>query len=288
MNILPLILSTLLIMAYVSSSFFKERQATIWEERSYLGFMLAERKAREKLASIRYQRTASEKSKPDESTKKTKTATTKFINRRDKEHLSELSKLNIAPLFSHHFKPLYEIAAGLIKELYKDASFFKNSKIKNLEYALLDSIIAEAKKNEKAVELRQLFPEDSALHPIFYKMIKGTHNNYPSLEKYITIERKLNRKLIHFQFASIPLLVATFGPSATQAILDFEYQQWQEDGKIHSVPKHKLVEILENQRKKPFPFYKIEEYLEFSEGRALKTHVTAKDPETQITVTKEL
>ncbi|MES2344549.1 MAG: hypothetical protein V4494_01230 [Chlamydiota bacterium] len=288
MNILPLIISSLLIMACVSASFFRERQSTIWEERSYLGFMRVERKARAQIASARYKKAPKKKNNPKKPAKNQTHKTSTFVNRRERNELTELSKLNIGPLFLKPSKELYEITARLIKELYKDAPFFKKSTIKRVEYLIVDSMIEHAKNNKKAVDLVEFFPEDTTLHSIFYKMVKGTHGNYPPLGEYLAIDLNTNRKPINFSFASIPLLTVIFGKTATQAVLEKEHKKWEEDHKQHRLSKDDLTSILDTQKNLPFNLYKVQHFFDFSRTPASKKHITAQDPKTQITTTKEL
>lgn len=284
MNILPLIITSLLILTCVSSSFFRERQSTLWEERCYLGYMNAERKARTKVASTHYSKIKSKKEKKEKEKGLTETEST-FVNRRERNQLTELSKLNIAPLFEHPLpKEHYEITARLIKELYKNTSFYK----KDLEYALLDNMIKIAQENKKAQQIKDLFPQDPTLRSIFYKMAKGTRSNYPALGEYILIDRNLQKKAINFSFASIPLLIATFGEKACESILVSEREKWEKDNTQHRLSEQELTEILQDIKKKPFDYIKVKELLDFSRKAAPRKSITAIDKNTQIIIHKKV
>lgn len=284
MNILPLIISSLLILACVSTVFFRERQSTIWEERSYLGYMNAERKARAKIASSHYSKAKSKKDAENTHQESKAAEETSFVNRRERKQLTELSKLNITPLFSEKSSELYEIAARLIKDLYEKAPFYKE----DLERAILDSMIAVAQNNKHAVQIHEFFPENPQLRTAFYKMAKGTHGNYPSLGEYIAIDRNLERKPINFSFASLPLLHAVFGEETTQAIVKEERKKWEKDNKQHRLSEQELETLLLSARKKPVDYQKVKAFFDFERKAVPKKQITAVDKETQIIITKEL
>src|SRR5450631_3690053 len=96
MNILPLVMTALLLFAFLSSTLQKEAQSTYIEKISYLGFMEAERKARSEVASRAYKNARHRSYKPSKTTIKDKSC----INRRKRIYLTERSKLNISSLFA--------------------------------------------------------------------------------------------------------------------------------------------------------------------------------------------
>ncbi len=293
MNILPFVLFSLIILACVSTTFFKERQATFWEERSYTGYMNAERKLRCKVVSAHYAKIRPKKIEAKSEGKKEKKTEKKkndgpYVNWRERGQLSELSKLNIAPLFHQKSPELYEIAAGLLHELYKETRFFAGPKNGELHLTLLDSFIATGRANKKAVHIKDFFPEDPDLRPIFYKMAKGTRLGYPSLEEFFTFDQNPGRKPISFSYASIPLLKILFGDEATKKILEREHEKWLEDGEYHRLHENEVKEILEKSSKKPFEYYKIQELIDFSIKAPPKKHLVGEDKTTRIMVSKEI
>jgi hypothetical protein len=289
MNILPLVLSSILILAIGSAALFREGKSTHLQEYCYSGFMKAERQARSEMVKRNYDRIKKkqgpEKKKPGE--KKSPPDET-FVSRKERSCITELSSLNISSLFTSKSPILYEISAKLIRALYKEAPFFKEAKIPQLEYRLLDSMIAKAKANKKAIHLWELSPDEEELQPIFYKMLKGTHFSYPSLGDYITFDRNKERKAINFSFASTPLLAVLFSDAGAQAILDEEYKLWEKDHRNHRLSDNALLELLQEVPDKPFDLGNVKNHLDFTTKSPLKKMLIGKDDKTQITVKKEI
>lgn len=290
MNILPLVLVSLLILASVSSSFFQQRKSTFWEEKFYVGHMNAERLLRNKIVSAYYKKIPT-KPKPEKKTKTTgkkKEEESDYVNRREREYLTELSKLNITPLFQQKSPELYHITASLLRTLYKDAPFFQGAQIQDLEYVLLDAIISVGVANKEAVHFKDFYPEDLVLRKIFYKMAKGTQLSYPPLGDFVTLDLNKQRKPINFSSASIPLLQAAFGQEGAAKILEEERRKWEEDQEQHRLTQNNLTELLQKVKKKPFDLYKIEPLIEFSAKPSPLTNLIGKDKDTQIKVSKQV
>lgn len=293
MNILPLVIFSLLILSFAASSFFRERQSTYWEERCYSGYMNAERKLRNQVSSALYAKIRKKEEPQAANSKAAPPAPEQegigsYVNRRERGHLTELSKLNITPLFLQNSSDLREIAARMIRELYKDAPFFADAKIAKLEYVLIDTLIETGRANKSSTHFKDLFPEDPVLRRIYYKMAKGTHGSYPPLGEFLALDRNAERRPVNFSFASIPLLKALFGEAATKNILDEEHQKWLKDGDQHRLAEEELTEILNTSERKPFDYHKIKDFLDFSRKAAPKKNLTGYDKTTKIIVTKEL
>lgn len=289
MNILPLVLSAILVLAIGSTALLREGMSTHLQEHCYNGFMKAERRARSQMVKRNYDKIKKKengvKKKPDE---KKKMSDGTFISRKDRAYITELSSLNISSLFTSKSPILYEISAKLIRTLYCEAAFYKEANISKLEYLILDSMIAKAKANRKAIHLWELSPDEEHLQPIFYKMLKGTHFSYPPLGDYITFDRNKERKAINFSFASVPLLTVLFGNDGAEAILDEEYKLWEKDHRNHRLSRNLLSKVLQEVPRKPFELAKIETYLDFTTKSPVRKTLIGKDDKTQITVKKEI
>ena len=289
MNILPLVLSALFIFACASTAFFRQRQATYWEQRSYLGYMSAERKARRTLASTAYQKAKKKKGLQEKTTKAitTKKKQGPYTAQHERTQLTEFSKLNIASLLKGHEEALYEVTARLLRLLYQDHAFFKEARGEKIEYRILDGLLQKAQATPEACNLADLFPEDNALKQTFYKMLKGTHNAYPPLGEYLEFDPSNGAKPVRFFFASIPLLQALFGQEGAAKIIQEEKNR-VDGGKQTRISSSELQELLHNLQQTPFAYLKIERLLDFSAKKPPKEKVKGIDKHTQVTVTKNL
>jgi hypothetical protein len=248
MNILPLIISLLLILGISSMTLLSQRISTEWESISYTGYMRAERNTRNAMARKQYKKL---KTSPGESKKSGASDSdhSKYVNRREKHPLPELSKLNLAPLIPDSRSVArslhYETAARLLSSLYQDQLFSQYKFSSGLEYRLLDHLISAIRSQPKETAFTAFFPDDSLLKEIYYKMLKGTNSQYPPLEEYFSIEPE-EKKAIRFHFASKNLLDATFGAKITEEILAIEKQKWEDDpkGRQYSLKQGELEALI--------------------------------------------
>jgi len=149
------------------------------------------------------------------------------------------SRLNIFSLL--HKQPnkdspkefsLYEVAARLMRSLYKDEDFFKE--IALAEYRILDKLI---EKKEETVsfttpdQLSSLQFEDDTLQKIFYQMLKGT-KKASSLLNFITFDQVKGAeqaRKINLLFADPLILKAIFPEESLAEKLIFHRDQiWEE------------------------------------------------------------
>src|SRR5579885_2925737 len=169
MNIFILVSAFLIMLSLLSSTLLSQKIATFWEERSYTSYVNAERSARGELAKKQQQKAKSKKTdKKSQQEKVDKTEKKIYTSPRDKQNANPLSKFNLYPLFSSG-KPSdqqYEIAAKLLHTLYEKTSFFKEAKIDDLEYKILDAMIANYKIHPESTSVAELFPSNEPLKPI--------------------------------------------------------------------------------------------------------------------------
>jgi len=217
MNILPLILTFLAIFSTLSIGFLRGQKASIVAERCATRFYNTNRGLLKSIAERRYDKIKSDTPpKPDKKKKKKKQIKSlpppPIPLKRENRPPLDTSKLNLTPLFETKTDPkrhpLYEIAAELLRILYRDKLLKEGEE---WEYALLDSFCAA--KNPQ--ELIDLYPTKTTLQPLFYKMLRGTHHyqldihqGIAPLEHFFILGKQ---SAIHFCFASPPLLEATFG-----------------------------------------------------------------------------
>ncbi len=284
MNILPLVSAFLLILSIGSAMLFKERVTTLSEERSIRGYRKAVREAFNKVEQTHFEvKRAEPKEATEEKPVKEKVEKEKRIlsSSRDLLTYPEKSKLNISPLFqepkTEAYKELYEMAARLIFILYQEAPFFKKSALPNLQYQILDAMIAKGFEKKEIATLSDLFPEDPLKKALFYKMIKGTQKSYPALGSYITLQKSNKSPLIYFHSATLPVLAAFFGEKTAQQILDKEASVSEKENKTRTLNKAEL-QTLAMEKKFSYP----ESLVSFSKKREIRETIHAQDSETGI------
>jgi hypothetical protein len=286
-----MVCSLLLILGITSYTLSKQRFAAEWEGISHTGFMLAERKARNALACKQY------KALKVDSVSKTSAAPSNkqnlkraYDNRRTRRPLPEVAKLNLAPLLSKNYTTsyelLYETTAQLLRLLYKDKLFPKDS----VEYRLLDELIASARDQSKESALTAFSPKDPELQEIYYKMLKGTVSSYPPLADYFTLNRDGKTAAVHFKFASKPLLLALFGEKITETILQDEKKKWEKDPSYHrcAVTGTELQALVLEHTAARINLSAINEFMAYRGRLVLPPVVFGTDANTGITIRKKI
>lgn len=176
MNVLPLVISFLLIFGIMASQFFHRYSAIAIEKRSIEGYLKAQRLMWNKHQKAAFRKQKGEKGTPvenkgkNENDKKEKKEDINYF--RDKRCSHESGKFNLYRLLhdpdSVIAKNLYEPAASLIKHLYQKTSFWREGQ--DLEYQILDGLI-----QKKEISFYDAFIEKPELAQVFYKMLKGTN-----------------------------------------------------------------------------------------------------------------
>ncbi|NGX55929.1 MAG: hypothetical protein K1060chlam5_00163 [Candidatus Anoxychlamydiales bacterium] len=210
MNILPLIISLILIFSFFTNVLFVKNKNSTLISISYSGYMKAKRDAMNNYQKELYNLV-------DGKTKKNINVNNNRILSNSENNKTRIpsplnAKINITSLFIDNNQDLYNLLKNLIKNLYQDQNFYK----KNLEVYLLNNLIDEAKlflKDEKNsiidLSLAKLKLKDENLQNIFYKILKGTKfydskNNigFPSILDYIEIRSHKN--------VNVPIIDASF------------------------------------------------------------------------------
>ena len=282
MNILPFVCAILVIFSLLSSSLFRERLTLSNLKSACEGSMRAERASRNRIEAAAYKKYQKKSSSADEtkpeapSLKKAKTMST--TSPRDKKTFTTNTKLNLSPLFVEKNPLLYKTAAGYIRSLYANASFYKAG----LETQILDQLIAKGSEKKQGASFTELFPDDPTLREIFYKMLKGTGSydldkgyGFPPFDNYFQLDAGTKSKPIHLHFAPTRLLRALFEDAATDAIL-------KEEALTHTrIGKEKLEPLL---MQKNLNIQTFEPLLSFSSVKASKEIVSISDDATRISV----
>jgi hypothetical protein len=295
MNILFLVMNFLIIFMFLSGSVLKNASFSSSLKKSSCSYLSSKLRLQSKWERYKYQTYLKDQVVPTQKTERKK-ITPKirhtFFSHRFKENISSSAKWNLSPLFSadpHATRLLGALTENLLVELYSHATFWQEAEkdgIKPAE-ALLHSFLENRAKPET---LAALFPPETKLQKIFYKMLKGSGSydvykkkGYPPLEDFFTFQVKENT-VTNFPFASYPVLKAMFQDSVIETILSLEKNKWEKDQYLHSLTKEELRSLcLGNFLKiKGQRFQDVEPYLQFSHKKAKLEKLTCKDEKAHV------
>lgn len=206
MNILPLVISFLIIMGIMASQLFHGHAAITLEKRTLEGYLNARSQIWNKHQQAEYRKHEGKKEIPKVTTAEKEESTVNEEEKeeeieyfRDRRCVHESGKFNLYPLLhdpdSVIAKHLYEPAASLIRRLYKKTSVWKEGQ--DLEYQILDGLM-----HKKDLSFYDAFAEKPELAPLFYKMLKGsntyeaeTSNGIPPFFDFFRDDNSLKHKI---------------------------------------------------------------------------------------------
>jgi hypothetical protein len=120
--------------------------------------------------------------------------------------------------------PLYEALTELLRILYKRTLLSKKEGVAHL---MAQALLLSAKQNPLATDLTALYPQDTALQELYYKMLRGTEyydlekeEGIPPLSHFLSLQP--SAKVAFLSFASHPVLSALFGEKGAAAICGLE------------------------------------------------------------------
>ncbi len=224
MNLLPMIFAFMVIFGVLALTFIRETKSFHILESSFEGQHRTERRVNNTIVSKAYRKIKSEGTIPSQKQPSLPTKKGVFESRRQFFPPFENSKFNLSKLFESdedlRRHPLYEPMATLLRLLYEKPLFSKLSR-PGIEYQILDALLNKAKtlKSQGAdpvpgqakitEDLSELGPDDPALRPIYYKLLKGTNQysekgGYPPLGDYFCIEQGKAADLIEFCVSPTP------------------------------------------------------------------------------------
>ncbi len=257
MNALFLVSSFLLIFTFFSLSLFKDGKIFTAEQKSICSYIENTRTLENKWENYKYKSSQKKPKKPPSKTKKEKIPQPQedistFESHRLRQNLSAVAKWNLATLFTAEIQNshLQKSVAIFLEDLYGHTFFWKEAQKNkpNLAKDLVNSFLEN--KNQEITSLSDLFPEDSELQLVFYKMLKGStlydmrqKKGHPPLEDFFCFEMQ-NTKTLYFSYASYPALKAFFGTSLADQILSLERAKREKLG--HGYPivlKQELLEL---------------------------------------------
>lgn len=224
MNILPFVLTFLMLMGIAATTIFKGAASSALEERCIRGSFSSHRQmmSREAQRSFRKANRANRNHEKEHQKKSEKKSLKgRYTSHRDDKNIKEASKFTLAV----DNQLLYEPAARLIKNLYGHAPFYTEG----LEYQILDQILW----TKERTNFLEPFPESEPLKTIYYKMLQGTNvydtktkNGYPPLSHFFSLEQTK----ISFYHASRPVLTAVLGEKLAQFVIAAEILASEQKG----------------------------------------------------------
>ncbi len=290
MNILPLILTFLIIFACISFTFLKEAKSFFLAETTLASFHKTERELNNKITARVYRKAGGEPiNKKQPAAAKSKKETTYFSRRSFFPPLEE-SKFNIGPLVKYEGDikqhPLFEPLAKMLRLLYKP--FFDSEKI---EYRFVQTMIAKARKFPEPTDLAELFPDDLKLRTIYYKMLKGTNQynqkgSIPPLKDFVAWKK--DGPALFFSFASPIALKSLFDKKMADTIVQEEKKKWEQSGKYYYFSKEDLQQLLVNNPALTSQFTNLDPYLDYSKQINRREEIGGIDPKTGLSVKKFL
>lgn len=259
MNIIPFVLTILLVLSYGVAASFQGRLLSHRNQKAYMGLRGAE------LDLLRGSEMKQFKTLAGDLVKKERVQRPPRERKKNQEsapiEIPEINpscaKLNLHPLVTdgrEAHAALYETAAKMLRIFYQKPCFPTEARF---EYKLLDAIIAgaKAKMGEKTIlPLETIAVKDPLLQPIYYKFLKGMKRyelsevGYPPLIDYWKIEKE--KKKICLFHCNKEILTVFFGPKTTSKLYEELHDEskkagmtlegilaWSTDPELHFVPK---------------------------------------------------
>lgn len=231
MNILPLVVTLLLVFAALCASFLRDVKSFNLTALTYKSHYHTDKAMRNALIKKQFTKV---KNTPSEEPAQKKAQTTPKTPpcKRGYTPPIEPSKFYLKALNSSsmplHENPLYEPLAKFLRALYGKQLFEKHNAPEGIEYSLIEAIATKLAKNPICKQLSELYPDDPLLKSFFYKMLKGTNyysetEGIPPFAHFFSLDK--SEKAIHINYSSKELLTTLFGEELFQEILNWEETQ---------------------------------------------------------------
>lgn len=229
MNILPFVLSFLLLMSLLVGSMLKEMKGLAVGRNVVATKVHEDQNLQSEIATQQYKdkteegSTAPVKEKGPKKPKEVR-QDNKPISRRSYYCSTEWAKFQLRSLLdkpeSAQRLPAYNVAIRLIEDLYSHANFWKTTADPKLATKIIDQLL-----KGKGEELIDRFKEDAKLETIFRRMLAGTNSydvehkkGYPPFLDFFSLEKNGKNKAIAFVYASYPVLQAAIGKKLVEKL----------------------------------------------------------------------
>jgi hypothetical protein len=290
-NILPLIFTFLIIFACLAFTFLREVKSFFLSETIINSLYHTERVMNNKIAYKTYRKIKTEAiHKKGSDTQKSSSS---YYSRRSFYPPFEDSKFNLGPLIQYEgeckLHPLFEPFAEILRLLYKKTLFATQPHSGKIEYRLIEAILAKSRKVPEVKNLSELYPDDSALAALYYKMLKGTNQynqkkSIPPLGDFVTLQKE--PVAIFFSFASPVLLQAFFTHEIAEHILEEERKLWEKSNKYQCFSKEDLQSLLMKNPILAAKYSSLESYFSYSKQFKTRSEIGGIDSNTGLSMKK--
>lgn len=291
MNILPMVLTFIFIFSFIATTLMREHKSYSLIETTRSGYQRTERQVNSAIVRKAYLKDTYKKGdqKESEPTKKAQG----YVSKRTLFPPSDNTKFNLTALIKYDgelkLHPLYEPLAEFLRLLYQERLFAHEENREKIEYALIEEMVAKARRIGEVEQMSQLFPENPQLKKTFYKMLKGTNQynreqGFPPLEHFFCVGK--TNKAFSLSFASPLLLEALYGTEISLGMLKLEQDKWEESKKYYFFSKEDFQPF---QLKFPAVtslITAIDPYIDYSKRLTKREQAGARDPATGISVEK--
>ncbi len=292
MNILPFVLTFMIIFSCFSFTFMEELKSVFRIESVLEGLNSAERSMQNVIAYRHYRQKKTSAVKHNQ--RKNNPSTEKEYHSK-RTFSYEKSRFNLSALLEHSDEAqphvLYQPLVQFIHLLYGKQVFVKEAK--GLESRFIEALIKKRKGLKQPPEdLSELCPDDPHLMKIFYKLLQGTNQfdfneGIIPLKYCFTLEKEGKKTAFYFSFASPPLLTAFFGENIKTQILKAEQQQWLDSKKYHFFSKDELHQLM-NKPNEISLLNQFEPLMDFSKNVDKRKQLHGRDKKTGIGVEKPM
>lgn len=289
MNILPLILSFLIIFSCLMTPFLKRARTFVITETSFEAFSATHQHLINGTEKRAFEKQTKEKPVRGKKNKGRK-GSPRFFNPRPEKGKFNLELLLTTP--NPKESPFYPVAVNLLNQLYGHLPSFEAEPLLKEMLGTLTTL-----KNDPSCEqapcLNDLFPKNSKLKKTYYQLLRGTNTfipnqqGIPPLGEFMTCVRTDSKPLLNFVFASPELLAALFNKAIAEKIIELEKVE-DEDGRIlcASLSKQQLKELLSGKANTALA--RFESSLDFSKKIPRKEAIVRKDKRTSLIMKKKL
>jgi hypothetical protein len=202
----------------------------------------------------------------------------------------ECARLNLWPLLQtgrEENQLLYEELAQLLRQFYKKSLFSFFSDQTGLEYRFLDTWLASIKTSlsenpTDPVILEKIALTDKTLQMLYYNMLRGSKEKYPTLLDFVKVDQKTKDKLCLFH--ATPTMLSIFFGDAAQAVYE------EIHGEKIVVTAEMIEEICRQHRAACFDkkFFEIITLARFKHDTSSTMTLLEEDPTTQISFRKKM
>ncbi|NGX51381.1 MAG: hypothetical protein K1060chlam2_01247 [Chlamydiae bacterium] len=226
MNLLPFVITIVLILGMFSLSQFENANSLQKEKNIYVAYFEGLRKARNHLEDSAYKRRRESNSKRGtSSSSKAKDEVKELPFFRERKLGWSGGRLNLSALLSasQKYRGVEKIAVEYLEALYGTNDTFP----KNLK-PLLKALIVKLTASEELTPLHEVELDDPKMQALFYKMLRGTQTydlmggeGYPPFDHFFTFQGE-EIAPINFHSASELLLEVVLGKSGAEELIERE------------------------------------------------------------------